>query len=368
LIRVVLLGVMLCVMSTVQASGRCDGEWPYWDDFAKHHIQDDGRVIDFNANGITTSEGQSYALFFALVANDRERFDRVLKWTKDNLAGGDFHKNLPGWKWGEAKDGKWKILDTNSASDADLWISYSVLLASENWGDQKYLLIAKSLLANIATQEVADLPKLGKMLLPGVIGFSLENDTWRLNPSYAPIQLLRYFAKKDNAGPWAEIADNTASMIVQSSVRGVVPDWVTYKAKIGFVDDVKVGHVSSFDAIRVYLWWAMLDQQDPLFARIGDALKGAAQFDVNNKYLPERILARTGDEEGVAPSGYIGALAPYRFVLSGQYPLQSWPPRDFDLGYYNSVLNLFGYGWLERRFSFNLDGSLTMRSHQECSK
>jgi endoglucanase len=360
--------MLFMLINAAQAADQCYGEWVYWDDFAKNHVQKDGRVIDFDASAITTSEGQSYALFFSLVSNDHERFDRILDWTRDNLARGDFQKNLPAWKWGKSKDGSWKILDPNPASDADLWIAYSVYIASEHWGEDKYLQIAKDLLKNIADREVDDLPKLGKMLLPGVIGFRLENETWRLNPSYTPIQLLRFFAKKDDTGPWAEIAANSARMIVQTSVHGVVPDWVTYKSKAGFVDDIKVGHVSSFDAIRVYLWWAMLDPQDPLFTQIRDSLRGVEQFDVNYKYLPERILERTGDEEGAAPAGYEGALAPYRFVLYGKYPVKSWPPRDFDLGYYNSVLNLFGYGWLERRFSFNLDGSLTMRSHQECSK
>ena len=34
-------------------------------------VSADGRVIDHTGGGVTTSEGQSYALFFALVANDR---------------------------------------------------------------------------------------------------------------------------------------------------------------------------------------------------------------------------------------------------------------------------------------------------------
>ncbi|VEB43393.1 Endoglucanase precursor [Chromobacterium violaceum] len=50
----------------------------------------------------TTSEGQSYALFFALAANDRPVFDRLLAWTRDNLADGDLGARLPAWLWGGA--------------------------------------------------------------------------------------------------------------------------------------------------------------------------------------------------------------------------------------------------------------------------
>ena len=48
-------------------------------------------VIDpSDARKITTSEGQSYGLFFALAANDRKAFDLLLAWTRDNLARGRF--------------------------------------------------------------------------------------------------------------------------------------------------------------------------------------------------------------------------------------------------------------------------------------
>ena len=37
----------------------------------------------------TVSEAQAYGLFFALVANDRPSFEKILKWTENNMAGGD---------------------------------------------------------------------------------------------------------------------------------------------------------------------------------------------------------------------------------------------------------------------------------------
>jgi endo-1,4-beta-D-glucanase Y len=96
---------------------------PLWEGYASFAINDQGRVIDHQGGDRTTSEGQSYGLFFALVANDRVRFDQLLKWTSDNLAGGDLGAKLPGWLWGKSPAGEWQILDQNSASDADLWIA-----------------------------------------------------------------------------------------------------------------------------------------------------------------------------------------------------------------------------------------------------
>ncbi|MEK9939779.1 MAG: glycosyl hydrolase family 8, partial [Methylotenera sp.] len=78
---------------------------------------------------MTTSEGQAYALFFALVANDQPQFERLLQWTQLNLAQGNLATNLPAWHWGQKADGSWGVIDGNSASDADIWIVYTLLEA-----------------------------------------------------------------------------------------------------------------------------------------------------------------------------------------------------------------------------------------------
>ena len=77
-------------------------------------------------------------MFFALVANDRARFDKLLGWTQDNLAGGDLTQRLPAWSWGKSPDGSWKILDPNPASDADLWMAYALLEAGRLWHEPRY--------------------------------------------------------------------------------------------------------------------------------------------------------------------------------------------------------------------------------------
>lgn len=69
---------------------------PAREQFKKDYISEGGRVIDpSDTRKITTSEGQSYALFFALAANDRRAFEQILTWTRDNLAGGNLNDHLP---------------------------------------------------------------------------------------------------------------------------------------------------------------------------------------------------------------------------------------------------------------------------------
>ncbi len=84
--RGVLLSVLM--LAAGQVSAAC--QWPAWEQFKKAYVSAEGRVIDpSDARKITTSEGQSYALFFALAANDRQGFDKLFQWTQNNLAQGD---------------------------------------------------------------------------------------------------------------------------------------------------------------------------------------------------------------------------------------------------------------------------------------
>jgi len=51
----------------------CQADWPAWQSFKSGFISEGGRVVDANTpRKQTVSEGQAYALFFALVANDRK--------------------------------------------------------------------------------------------------------------------------------------------------------------------------------------------------------------------------------------------------------------------------------------------------------
>jgi hypothetical protein len=109
-----------------------------WHAYAARFISGDGRVLDPQNNDWTTSEGQSYALFFALVNNDRARFDKLIAWTESNLASNDLGAHLPAWGWGKAKDGNWGVFDMNSAADSDLWIAYDLIEAGRLWKDLHY--------------------------------------------------------------------------------------------------------------------------------------------------------------------------------------------------------------------------------------
>ncbi|HZR07013.1 MAG TPA: cellulose synthase complex periplasmic endoglucanase BcsZ, partial [Myxococcales bacterium] len=208
------------------ATSPCDASWPLFSRYAEAFVAGDGRVIDRNANDRSTSEGQAYALFFSLVANDRALFDRLLTWTEQNLAQNDLRKNLPAWHWGKRKDGSWGVIDPNSASDADLWLAYDLLEAGRLWSDPRYTGLGKRILANAAAREVAEVPGFGPALLPGPVGFRIDGG-FRVNPSYAPPQLLRRFAALGE--PWEKVRESSMRFLQLFAEGGAVPDWALAK-------------------------------------------------------------------------------------------------------------------------------------------
>lgn len=91
---------MIVMLTAINAQAACS--WPAWEQFKKDYISQQGRVIDpGDARKITTSEGQSYAMFFATAANDRPAFAQLFNWTQNNLAQGSLREHLPARLWGQ---------------------------------------------------------------------------------------------------------------------------------------------------------------------------------------------------------------------------------------------------------------------------
>ena len=55
-----------------------------WSFYRQTHIRD-GRVISLDEQGVTTSEGQGYAMLRAVWSNDRDTFQSVWRWTQQHL-------------------------------------------------------------------------------------------------------------------------------------------------------------------------------------------------------------------------------------------------------------------------------------------
>jgi endoglucanase len=331
-------------------------------------------VIDHQMGDRTTSEGQSYALFFALVNNEPARFDAILRWTQTNLAAGDLATHLPGWSWGKSKDGTWGVLDANSASDSDIWIAYDLLEAGRLWREPRYSALGRKLVLQIAHREVVMLPDAGFMLLPGANGFRFPN-AWVINPSYLPVFILNRLARVDPAGPWIGIAVGVPSVIEASSRGGFAMDWVWYGKGAGYAPSIETapksdGALGSYDAIRVYLWAGMMDNGDPAKARLLKALPGMDTYLKNHAAPPEKVNAQGVPGAQDAPVGFSAALLPYLHSIpdpagdtqqmarvESQVDEKTGLYRQ-DPTYYDENLTLFSTGWMEKRFQFGVNGEV----------
>ncbi|BCA96675.1 glucanase [Legionella antarctica] len=332
--------------------------WPSWQDFKKHYINNDGRVIDLSTpNKITTSEGQSYAMFFALVANDRLMFDKLLHWTENNLASGDLSDQLPAWLWGKNHQQQWAVLDHNSASDSDLLIAYDLLEAGRLWKIKRYEKLGTELLDRILNEEVVNIPGLGSMLLPGKTGF-IHGDNWRLNPSYLPPQLLARFITVNTH--WKEIEQNSLRLLVDSSPKGLSPDWIIWNKEAGWQPDHEHPNLGSYNAIRVYLWIGMLAKDLGYKEELVKHFQTITTITQRLGTPPEKINTVTGRYTGKGPVGFSAALLP---LMANNPGLQEQRQRVDNSsiisdGYYNSVLRLFGQGWDQQHYRFDPHGEL----------
>ncbi|MEM6532309.1 MAG: cellulose synthase complex periplasmic endoglucanase BcsZ [Myxococcota bacterium] len=372
----------LTVLASAEESpgeSSCEKSWDFWQRYSDAFIEG-GRVIDRTDGARSTSEGQSYGMFFALVANDRARFDAILEWTEDNLARGSLADHLPAWLWGRDDRGRWRVLDPNPASDADLWIAYSLLEAGRLWSAPDYAELGRRVLDNAVAAEVRTLPGLGPMLLPAPDGFEIaEGRQWRLNPSYVPIFQLRRFEVEPDGADWSAIANASVQMLQSVSPRGYAPDWVLYDSDRGFGVDPEHGARASYDAIRVYLWAGMTSPEDPNADDVSNALWGPHAHFISEGRVEEVVdFRRPSIYSREGPPGFFAALMPGAKRRGDSAALQALRSRldSYERGglygeppaYYDQNLVMFANGFVEGRFRFAVDGTLLPKwSSSGCS-
>jgi endoglucanase len=397
----VLVGLVF-LTGVLGSSCRAQSNWPLWDKYAQRFIDDKtGRVIDPSGGDRTTSESQAYGMFFALVANDHNRFDSMLNWTINNLAQGDITQHLPAWDWGKATDGQWHALDMNSASDADMWIAYDLLEAGRIWKNPRYEGWGRVLMDNIAQQEIANVPCIGKaggpMLLPAPEGFHPQPDTWILNPSYVPLPVLQRLNTEQPGGPWSTMMHELPQLLGDTSVGGYAMDWAQCQAGKGWLAVPLPGVVpkenhppdngqtkgqasappaayGSYDAIRVYLWAGMANTGMSYAKDLPKAVPGMANYLKLHNTPPLQIDSSGKVITPDGPVGFSAALIPYLQALgmgdiaqTEMYRLEGSKDPVTGLygstaSYYDQNLILFSIAWSEQRFRFDKQGDLLLSS------
>ncbi len=232
-----------------------------WKAYVQRFIQKDGRVIDYSAGGISTSEGQAYAMLRGVWIGDRENFDKTFNWALNNLNSGIRRDNLWAWKWGKDTRGSWGVMDKAFAADADQDAALALILASRVWKEDKYASHARAMLRDLwalGTVEVQG----HRYLLAG--DSSCQGSICRINPSYYAPYAYRIFAGIDGNADWNRLVDSSyrlLGIVTGFAPTGLPADWVLLNTNTGEIARASERDSSfSYDAFRVY-WRIAVDRE-----------------------------------------------------------------------------------------------------------
>jgi endoglucanase len=232
-----------------------------WGGYKQTFVQPDGRVVDPMRGGITTSEGQSYALLRAVWMGDRSSFDAVWRWTAANLQvrGDGLFSSL----WGGGS-----VQDHNSASDADSDIALALLFAARRFADQAYTTAARTVLDGMWRRDVVAVDGMN-VLTAGNWATTQQSPGPVINPSYFAPYAYRSFAHEDPAHPWMSLVDSsytlldrcTAATLDGTVSAGLPPNWCAISRSTGQVVSFPQIHAANdfgYDAFRV-MWRVAVD-------------------------------------------------------------------------------------------------------------
>lgn len=170
--------------------------------------------VNFDDGYSTVSEGIAYGMLLSVYADDKDLFDGLWQYYKNNMNG----NGVMNWKI----NGCSGVSGSNGATDAELDVAMSLIIASEQWGSS-YAATAKTFIQTIKRTEMNG------------DGQTLNGDAWGntntcRNPSYFAPAYYAEFAKvdTDHGSFWSGDAITASNFILsknRNSTSGLVSNW-----------------------------------------------------------------------------------------------------------------------------------------------
>lgn len=275
-----------------------------WEGYKTAFIEPDGRVIDPTRGGVTTSEGQGYALLRAVWMGDQPAFDTVWHWTATNLEKRGDGPIASLWSGG-------KVADANSASDADSDIALALLYAARRFATNALRQDALAVLDAIWQSEVVSINGMN-VLTAGNWAKTQVSPGPVINPSYFAPYAYRTFAREDSAHPWATLIDSSYAVLVQCTNAtldgapsvGLPPNWCAISRSTGAIvrfPTIAGADDYGYDAFRA-MWRVALDALWNHEARARAYLTGSAFL--RTQWSSKRALDAVYAHDGTAISSY----------------------------------------------------------------
>jgi endo-1,4-beta-D-glucanase Y len=195
----------------------------------------------------TKVESMGWAMIIAAYMGDKSTFDGLYKFYKSKVQG---HGMMA---WRTTCGG---ISDGGSASDGDLDVAFSMVVASWQWGESykteavKIINTVKKLIVNCSGTSV---------ISGGMGGSSTYGGCQETDISYHTPAFFRCFADITDDKAWSKLADDTYTLLNNGAdeTTGLIPDWQTLS---GAAAGGRI-HSYGFDACRApwrialdYLW------------------------------------------------------------------------------------------------------------------
>ena len=315
-------------------------EQHYWILFKKLYIKNN-YVNDNYFKNATHSEAQAIGLLLAVHFDDRETFKKLWRWTKQNL---QTRKNdsLFAWLWGKDYNNNFTVLDYNNASDADIIIAWSLILAHEKWKNHQYLYEAQKIIKDIKKKLIIKYNN-AYYLLPGSLGF-IDQNKIIINPSYYIIPAFKkfYFIDKDKV--WINLIQSLDQTIIKEilsrkRVFNLIPDWIIIK-KNPCIKSQKED-IFGYEAIRFYLYQKTLKKSKSL----SYFLNFLRSF-YNNSWIPDKVdLKRNMVSVNDAPAGFysVFSIITDDKKLKEQLLLKAKEKLKYEKNYYSISLFLLSH-------------------------
>ncbi len=302
--RVLSLTVFLTLLSS--ASFALDSG--LWAGYKDAFVSKDGRAIDRYQSQVSHSEGQGYAMLLATAHDDKETFDRIWRWTRDNL--GVREDGLFAWQWGKRGDGQWAVMDYNNATDGDVLIAYALVRAETRWKEAAYRNSALPIIKGIRKALSIETGGL-TLLLPSYWGFT-RGAAFVINPSYLILPAFNAFKGLDDPAFWESLRSDGVKLLTEACFGAMClpADWV-------IISDGKTGIWNErppyfgAEAIRTFLHLSMLDRRgDNPRPRFPKGLERILDYYEKNGYVPLWVdLEKDSVSLKHAPAGYYAVLS-----------------------------------------------------------
>jgi len=237
----------------------------WWHNYQDAFITSKGRVRRPQNDNDTVSEGQAYAMLAAVLVDDEATFDKLFKWTDTHLS----RRNQPdgdhllGWHWQSGK-----VIDWMPASDADCDFALALLLASQKWEKDIYIIYSCQVISAIMSREVAKGPGGRLYLLPGLWGREQDGSLVQ-NPSYYSPASFRLFHRQTKDSRWLDLVEtsyfvweHSAKSLGKFKGSGLQPDWCLIRSDETFAPAPQRTYDYGWEAMRMpmrlgldFLWF-----------------------------------------------------------------------------------------------------------------